>query len=188
MPVYTNLNAARMAFHQLKLKKSGKNTYAGYTYYELADFLPSALQIFADHDLCATISFEENRCLMRIVDTVDGSSITFESPIADAQTKGSLPIQALGSTHTYMRRYMWGLAVELVESDGIEAVAGKKGNEPVSKEPSVSQEQLRELLELTEKTGTSIDAMCDHYKVTILDELPASKFEAAKAILMKRLG
>lgn len=185
MPVYTNLNAARMAFHQLKLKKSGKNEYAKYTYYELADFLPAALQIFADHDLCAFISFDEGGCVMRIVDTSDGSDIVLKSPVADAQTKGSLPIQALGSTHTYMRRYMWGLAVELVESDGIEAVAGKKGNEPVDQ--AISADQLSELHDLIEKTGTSLEAMCDYYKVTVLDELPAAKYDSAKAVLMKRV-
>lgn len=187
MPVYKNLNAARMAFHQLKLKKTGKNPYTGHSYFELSDFLPSALQIMADHDLCATILFRSDVCFMQVVDTVDGSSIMLESPTADAQTKGSLPIQALGSTHTYMRRYMWNLVLEIVEHDGIEATIGKKGNEPVAYE-AINPKQLAELHDLIEKTGASIETMCDYYKVAVLDELPESKFEAAKAILSKRLG
>ena len=187
MSVYANLNAARMAFHQLKLKKTGRNSYAGYSYFELADFLPAALQIFAEHNLCATINFSDGRCEMRIVDTKDGSHCFFESPVADAQTKGSLPIQALGSIHTYMRRYMWVLALEIVEHDGIEATAGKKDVEPAASEPVISAEQLAELQGLIEKAGASVDSMCDYYKVNILDELPTSKFEAAKAILMKRI-
>lgn len=186
MPVYANLNAARLAFHQLNLKKSGKNEYAKYTYFELADFLPQALKIFAENNLCATITFTNNECMMRVVDIEDGSHCFFESPIADAQTKGSLPIQALGSTHTYMRRYMWLLALEIVEHDGIEAVAGNKGGEPVEHE-YISATQAGELYDLIEKTGTSLDALTDYYQVETLEMLPLSKFEAARSVLSKRL-
>lgn len=185
MPVHTNLNAARMAFHQLKLKKTGKNTYAGYSYFELADFLPSALQIFADHNLCATISFYETNCEMRITDTTDGSLIIIQSPLADAQTKGSLPIQALGSQHTYMRRYLWLLALEVIESDGIEATTGKQSGKP--SEDFISLEQVNELYKLIDASGASFDSMCDYYNVKDLHEFPASKFDAAKAILEKRV-
>lgn len=187
MPVHTNLNAARVAFHQLKLKKTGKNPYTGHAYFELSDFLPSALQLCADHNLCPVIQFFDSNCEMLITDTKDGSFILIRSPTADAQTKGTLPIQALGSTHTYMRRYLWKLAFEIVDADSIDPIIGKKGFEPVVNEKPISDAQLAVLHDLIEKTGTSIDAMCDYYKVTVLDELPASKFDAAKGVLEKRI-
>lgn len=181
MPVYTNLNMARMAFHQLRLKKTGKNSYAGYSYFELADFLPSALQIFADNKLCATISFTEDRAVMRVVDTEDGSHCFFESPLADAQTKGSLPIQALGSSHTYMRRYLWVLALELVESDGIEAMAGKGAPNG----DTITLEQANELMGLIEASGRSVDSVYDYYKIQDIHDLPASKYQHARGVLSK---
>lgn len=181
MPVYTNLNMARMAFHHLRLKKTGKNSYAGYSYFELADFLPSALQIFADNKLCATISFTEDRAVMRVVDTEDGSHCFFESPIADAQTKGSLPIQALGSAHTYMRRYLWVLALEIVEHDGIEAMTGRAS--PAA--DTISVDQAGVLMDLIEKSGRSIDSVCDYYKIEDIHDLPLAKFEHARGVLSK---
>jgi hypothetical protein len=181
MPVYNNLNMARMAFHQLRLKKTGKNTFAKYSYFELADFLPSALQIFADNKLCATISFTEDRAIMRVVDTEDGSHCFFESPLADAQTKGSLPIQALGSAHTYMRRYLWVLALEIVEHDGIEAMAGRE----TPKADTISLEQANELMSLIEASGRSMDSVCDYYKIEDIHDLPASKYEHARGVLSK---
>jgi hypothetical protein len=42
MPVHKKLNEARIAFHALPLKKSGQNTFAGYKYFELGDFLVPA--------------------------------------------------------------------------------------------------------------------------------------------------
>jgi len=188
MPVYTNLNAARLAFHRLNLKKTGKNTFAKYSYYELSDILPAALQICAEHDLCPTISFTDTTCIMRLVDTVDGSHCFFESPIADAQTKGSSPIQAIGSTHTYMRRYMWVLCLEIVEHDGVEAVASKGPYVPPAKpEPLINEAQWMELVDLCEATSTDVEAMCKYYKVAALDQLPKSKFDAAKANLVKKV-
>ena len=188
MPVYTNLNKARLAFHQLNLKKTGKNTFAKYTYYELSDFLPSALKICAEHDLCATISFTDTTCIMRLVDTSDGSHCFFESPIADAQTKGSSPIQAIGSTHTYMRRYMWILVFELCESDGVEAASSRGPYAPPAKpEPVISEAQLMELVDLIEATDTNTEVIVNYYKIGGLSELPASKFEAVKSKLVRKV-
>ena len=188
MPVFTNLNAARLAFHKLKLKKTGKNTFQKYSYFELGDFLPSALQIFADNSLCATISFTDTTCMMRVVDTVDGSQCFFESPVADAQTKGSSPIQAIGSIHTYMRRYMWVLALEIVESDGVEAASSKGPYAaPAKPEPVITEAQWMELVDLCEATNTDIDGMVKYYKISGLSELPASKFASAKAALVRKV-
>lgn len=188
MPVFTNLNAARLEFHKLKLKKTGKNTFAKYDYYELRDFLPSAIQICADHDLCAIISFTDTNCTMRLVDTTDGSHCFFESPIADAQTKGSSPIQAIGSVHTYMRRYMWVLALEIVESDGVEAASSRGPYAaPAKPEPAISEAQLMELVDLIEATDTSTEVIVNYYKIGGLSELPASKFDAVKSKLIRKV-
>jgi hypothetical protein len=74
MPVHKKLNEARIAFHALPLKKSGHNTFAGYKYFELGDFVIPALRIFNDVGLCAVISFAEKFASMSIVDVEDGSA------------------------------------------------------------------------------------------------------------------
>jgi hypothetical protein len=43
MSIYAKLNAAREEFHTLQLKKTGKNAFAGYQYFELGDFLLPAM-------------------------------------------------------------------------------------------------------------------------------------------------
>ena len=55
MNVYQKLNEARTRFHQAKLKKSGHNKFAGYSYFELSDFVVPALQIFNEIGLCSTL-------------------------------------------------------------------------------------------------------------------------------------
>jgi hypothetical protein len=86
MPVHKKLNEARIAFHALPLKKSGHNTFAGYKYFELGDFVIPALRIFNDVGLCAVISFAEKFASMSIVDVEDGSQIIIHSPMGSANT------------------------------------------------------------------------------------------------------
>ena len=44
--VHKKLMQARIILQEMSLKKSGKNTYAGYQYFELGDFLPQINAIF----------------------------------------------------------------------------------------------------------------------------------------------
>lgn len=121
MSVHLKLNRARAKFHTLKLVKTGHNKFAGYSYFELGDFLIPALQVFDEFDLCAYISFGTDLATMRIVDIVDNSFIEITSPMAEAQLKGCHPIQNLGAVETYTRRYLWAAALEIVEHDALDS-------------------------------------------------------------------
>lgn len=181
MTVNAKLNKARLKFHSLPLKKSGHNKFAGYRYFELGDFLVPALQICDEVGLCCTISFAADNATMRIVDIDDGSAIILNTPMADASTKGQLPIQSLGSQHTYLRRYLWMLALEIVEHDAIDAVAGNV--EP----QGITAEQLTTLQELIAETGTDYGALCKHYKVKALIDLTPEAYAAALKVLQKKV-
>jgi hypothetical protein len=121
MNVYTKLNAARKSFHKLQLKKTGLNSFAKYSYFELGDFLIPALEVFDQNGLCAFISFGKDIATMTIVSVDDGSSVALTSPMAEAQLKGCHPIQNLGAVETYTRRYLWVAALEIVEHDALDS-------------------------------------------------------------------
>lgn len=143
--VYEKLNTAREAFHQKKLKKSGLNKFAGYQYFELADFIIPALQIFKEHRLCAYISFTKDYADMRIVDLDNPEqAITITSPMSEASLKGCHPVQNLGAVQTYLRRYLWVAALEIVEHDALDATSGKKGDAPVITPKGSTGENLPE--------------------------------------------
>lgn len=184
MTVHKKLNQARLRFHALPLKKSGHNKFAGYRYFELGDFLVPALQICEEVGISCTISFADGNATMRIVDVDDGSAIILNTPMADASTKGQLPIQSLGSQHTYLRRYLWMLALEIVEHDAIDAVAGNVEPEPVV----ISPDKLSYLQNLIDSTGTDIAALCKHYKVKALVDLSPEKYTAAVKVLEKKVA
>jgi hypothetical protein len=115
---------ARVRLLNTELKKSGLNKFAGYSYFELGDFIPAIQKIFHDLGLCGVVSYKSDYAELSIVDIDDGTVITITSPMADANLKGTHPIQNLGAVETYQRRYLWMTAMEIVEHDAIDSSSG----------------------------------------------------------------
>jgi len=130
MSIYKKLAEAREAFHGMNLKKSGKNTFAGYSYFELADFLIPGMRCMKDAGLVSIVSFEGSRAVMRIHEMEGDGVIEIESPRAEATLKGCHPIQNLGAEETYQRRYLWMAALEIVEHDAVDASAPVVASDP----------------------------------------------------------
>ena len=130
MNVYQKLNAARSAFHKLALKKSGKNNFAGYQYFELGDFIIPALNIFSEVGLCPLISFGAEEARMEIVNADNPEErVVITSPMSSAQLKGCHEVQNLGAVQTYTRRYLWVAALEIVEHDAVDSSKGAEEKE-----------------------------------------------------------
>ena len=124
MNIYEKLLKARCLLQEKKLKKSGKNSYSGFTYFELADFLPITNQIFSEIGLCPQFCLKDEVAVLTIYDTECENKIEFTTPTANAQLKGCTDIQALGAVHTYLKRYLYLNALEIVESDALDPLAG----------------------------------------------------------------
>ena len=121
MSVHKKLMQARIQLQGTKLSKSGKNKFAGYSYFELGDFLPTIQDIFNQIGLCGYVSFGKDLATLTITDVDGGGEIVITSPMAEANLKGTHPIQNLGAVETYNRRYLWMAAMEIVEHDILDA-------------------------------------------------------------------
>ena len=140
MSVHKKLMQARVKLQSTEMKKSGLNKFAGYSYFELGDFIPHIQTIFNDIGLCGVVSFDATHATLCITDTEDGSQIVVTSPMAEANLKGAHPIQNLGAVLSYQRRYLWMAAMEIVEHDIIDAAPAAEPKpepkpEPVKKTP-----------------------------------------------------
>jgi hypothetical protein len=131
--VYAKLQKARVKLQNMGLKKSGYNKFADFKYFELGDFLPSVNTIFAEIGLCSVFRINSDYASLMIIDTDTEGVIHFRSPLADAATGKAPPIQALGSQHTYLRRYLFLNALEITENDFVDATIKK--DQPTSAKP-----------------------------------------------------
>ncbi len=138
MNVYKKLQIARLALQAKELKKSGKNKFAGYEYFELQDFLPAVQNIFADTGLCAVFRCDEGSATLTVYDTdKPEDSVMFSAPMAAAELKGCHPVQNLGASISYLRRYLYVNALEIVEHDALDATTGSV--EPVKPKPKAPE-------------------------------------------------
>jgi hypothetical protein len=128
MKVFKKLQQARVSLLDANLKKSGKNKFAGFEYFELGDFMPTINKIFLDVGLCGVVHFTNDYAILTIydADSEAAESIDFRSPMVFASNPKGQAIQDLGSTHTYLRRYLWLLAMDIVESDTVDALPQKE--------------------------------------------------------------
>jgi hypothetical protein len=122
MSVYKKLQEARVILHKTQLNKSGKNKFAGFNYFELADFIPQVTEIFNKVGLCGVVSFTNDTAYLTVHETEGDGFISFTSPLVMAENAKGQAIQSLGSTHTYFRRYLWLMCMEIIENDVIDAV------------------------------------------------------------------
>jgi hypothetical protein len=131
MGVYRKLADARRMMRSRTLKKSGHNKFAGYNYFELGDFLHPALEIFDELGLISIVSFTKEQAELCIVDTVGGGEIVFTCPFGSAALKGCHEVQNMGACQTYNRRYLYTLALELLEHDALDSTTGSGNIETI---------------------------------------------------------
>ena len=185
MSVHKKLMEARVKLHSMELKKSGENKFAGYRYFELGDFIPQTMQIFNELGLCSVISFDTDYATMLITDVEDGTVIAIKSPMAEASLKGAHPIQNLGAAESYQRRYLWLNAMEITESDVIDA-SPRPEPKPVAK-PVEKVEKPRPPAEIegavgswSIKTTLSPEGSVDNWLVVVNDAVLAGLAMANK--------
>lgn len=190
MSVYKKLMEARIRLQNTELKKTGHNKFAGYTYFELGDFLPTVQTIFNEIGLCGVISFGEELATLTIHDVETNDCIKVTSPMKEANLKGCHPIQNLGAVETYTRRYLWVAALEIVEHDILDATTGsekpaseqKQSSAPKLQPPifSVSQsitlmQSAKDLATLQDIFGKAYKQANDTQKITLKEKYDAFK-------------
>ena len=175
MSVHKKIIQARVSLQQSKLTKSGNNKFAGYKYFELGDFLPAAQQIFVELGLCGIVSFGAEEATLTITDTEDNSQIVITSPMSTAALKGCHAVQNLGAVQTYIRRYLWVAALEIVEHDAIDMTTGKA--EPEQEKPAVNIERIVESI----TNSADLNTLQSHFKAAwlILDKPQRAPVKAA---------
>jgi hypothetical protein len=128
--VFAKLMQARRRIHESPMKKSGRNSYSNYDYFELSDFMPATLKVFEDIGLCGVVSFTEDVATLTIVDVDTGDYILITSPMGSANLKGCHEVQNIGAVEKYQRRYLWAAAIELIENDIIDGASSTKNMGP----------------------------------------------------------
>ena len=198
--VYGKLLEARKRFLEAGIKKEGVNRYAEFKYFRLDEIIPVKQAIFRDLGLADVITFGNEVATLTIfnVDNPE-ESIDFMSQLAPDESMIKNPIQKVGAIQTYVRRYLYLLALDIIESDGIEAITdkpdpetgktangttGKKSNRPATE--TERQEVKKDLIDKGgEATDTQIKAIKNGLKK--LRTKDAEKYEGYVTEVVKKI-
>ena len=181
MNIFDKMNVAKLSILKTNLKKSGENKFAGFKYYELADILPTIIQVCNDLKLFTSISFRDDVALLQIVNIEEPTEhLEYLSPMKELQLKGCNAIQALGGTETYQRRYLYMTAFDIIENDMFDAVV----EEEEKTINATIEKSIREMIKNHKKSDEEV--------IRILKELGHDKLSELKPseimTFRKRLG
>jgi hypothetical protein len=157
--VYQRLLTARAKFLEADVQKTGKNMHLSFKYFELDDIVPSAIRIFNEVGLIPIVNFTADTAMMNVINTDNPEeSISFTAPfnqiapiVSNAGKQATNEMQALGSSITYMRRYLYMMALDICESDSIDANIGNDTApaQTEKKAPATPQQRQEVKQELT---------------------------------------
>lgn len=167
MNIYQKLLKARAMFLESEVKKTGKNMHLSFKYFELEDIVPVAIRIFGEVGIVSMVNFTSDTATMTIVNTDNPEeTISFVSPFNqitpiisnNTGKQATNEMMALGSSITYMRRYLYMIALDICESDSIDANAGVPISDPAPKSLPATPEQRQEVKkELTSPKNNATD-------------------------------
>ena len=156
MSIFEKLNQARLEFQNMGVKKSGKNSYAGYSYYELSDIIPAINKLAEKLKFCCVINFTNDLAKLDFCDLEKDERITFTSPMSEASLKGCHPVQNLGAVETYIKRYLYQNCFEIVEGDALDSTMN-----PADEKPTGSQNNEKIIDDLIAKVKAKENTFTD---------------------------
>ncbi len=126
----------RVALQNAGLKKSGKNKFAGFDYFELADFLPKLNELMLEEGINDVFAIKDELATLTLIKDEEKQDYTmpfkiFETPInerVNAKTgevkrvKSMQDIQYLGALNTYYKRYLYLNAFGITDGDVIDSM------------------------------------------------------------------
>lgn len=150
MNIYEKLQAMRCELQGKKLSKSGNNSFVGYEYFELQDFIPEINEIMDKHKVTSVLTFGIKYAKLKLINCEKPEeTIEFISPMSEANLKGTHAVQNLGAVETYLRRYLYITAFEIVETDILDKT--QKNEKPMTLKES--QQEVPEDLGICKDCG-----------------------------------
>jgi len=181
MNIYEKLSSARITLQKKLIKKSGFNKFANFQYFTLEDFLPIVQVINSELKMLSVFTLDKEKGVLKIVNCEGDDFIEFTTPIADADIKGSTPVQCLGGVHTYLKRYLYLNAYEIVEGEMLDALVG-------TDKLVTNKKQDPELIKRLEELGGSLEIIKSLYKHNSVEEITNEEIKDVIARKEKQLN
>lgn len=178
MTVLKRLQMVRNELQKKELKQSGKNGFSNYSYFQISDFINYVTTLSNEHGITPILTFSKEVATLTIYNSDDKEDfIVFETPFILAEMKSAINIQKLGSSITYIKRYLYMLAFEISDADAIDCLDAKnevpepKDNEKEDKIAIIKMRAKNNKELIIEAMKNAKVSKLEDLSVGVLDEL-----------------
>lgn len=186
----------RVKLQNAKLKKSGKNKFSGFDYFELADFLPKLNELMLEEKINDRFYIKDNYATLEIqkgeeMNTYTMPFVLFDTPTnikQDAKTgeirevKSMQDIQYLGALNTYYKRYLYLNAFGITDGEVIDSMNNEEMVSEPQAERKASDAQVAILNKLSDEDKAKVYAK---FGVNSIEELTLRQASGLIASLKK---
>ena len=168
MNIYEKMSNTRLFMQEEGIKKLGKNTFAKYDYYKLADIntvMNKGLQKFR---LFTQIEVQTQIAILEIVN-VDNpqEKVMYSMPFIEAEMKSASKIQSWGSSVSYLSRYLILEAFQIGEAEvDVDSTEESEARAEAQKEPkklSLKEEVVELCREKASEKRTAVNSIVKKY-------------------------
>ena len=168
MNIYEKMSNTRLFMQEEGIKKLGKNTFAKYDYYKLADIntvMNKGLQKFR---LFTQIEVQTQIAILEIVN-VDNpqEKVMYSMPFIEAEMKSASKIQSWGSSVSYLSRYLITEAFQIGEAEvDVDSTEESEARAEAQKEPkklSLKEEVVALCREKASENRTAVNSIVKKY-------------------------
>lgn len=174
-PIQYRLALVKKKLANVKMAKTGHNKFVGFKYYELQDFLPYITKFNEEHGICDMFTFTPEHAKLTLLSTDNAAdNIVFSIPFVESQMlgKGGSPsnvdaVQRLGSTLTYLRRYLYVIAYNISEGDVLDSL-DTRGEKKAK--PTMTDAKLDEIIQQVKDGKITLETFnqgIEKYELTI---------------------
>ena len=181
-----NLNESiiniRVKLQNAKLKKSGKNKFAGFEYFELADFLPKLNELMLEENMNDRFYIKGDLAVLELIKGEEYNEysmpfVLFETPLnwkenkvtgEVEQVKSMQDIQYLGALNTYYKRYLYLNAFGITDGEVIDSMNNEELGSTPKTERKASAGQVAVLDKLSNEDKEKVYAK---YNIASMEEL-----------------
>lgn len=185
-----NLNESiikiRVDLQKSKIKKSGKNKFAGFDYYELSDFLPKLNELMLEEGINDIFTIKDGiaKLILLKADEKQEYEIPFErftTPVNKNGQASMQDIQYLGALNTYYKRYLYLNAFGITDGEVIDGMNNEEletTKKAAKDELMATEEQKAKIKELytTDEIKNYLMNVVKKNKLSDLTLVEASEF------------
>ena len=160
----TSIISIRVKLQNSKLKKSGKNKFAGFDYYELSDFLPKLNELMLEENINDRFYIKDGYAILELRKNEESNVYTmpfvlFSTPLNKSGQPSMQDIQYLGALNTYYKRYLYLNAFGITDGEVIDSM----NNNDLSKK--VAPDYRKELIKYCKENNVDMNKVAKDYQL-----------------------